>query len=397
VTSGLLLNSWAFLVFASLAILCVRLAPTTRLRKAALLAFSIVFIGTYITTLLAMAVLIGILAVMYLLGLPWVRSRIGWSGVTVSVTITALWAFLFLVKDPTLLGAANPFRSTPVAIIGISYMVFRGISYLMESESVPDGSLLDFLNYILFFPTLLAGPIERYKDFGPSYATPNNGPADVLPALHRIANGLIKKFVIADNLAVFSVAANTDLANTPVSLLWLAVLLQLFLIYLDFSGYCDIAIGIASLMGIKVQENFNKPFLAVNIQDFWDRWHISMSSLMRDYVFTPTCKEIFKRFPPAMHWPLIVAAYCFVMMLVALWHGTTTGFLVFGMLHGAVLVAIQIRARGKGRRARSLTGFKRYLWMAITYLFVSFTMVLWMLPGTQWLAYYKAMFRGLLP
>jgi alginate O-acetyltransferase complex protein AlgI len=392
------LNTWSFLVFALAAIVLVRLAPNALTRKLAILIFSIGFAATYMTSTRAVVIVCLVLMVIYGLGHPRVRQLVGWSGRMAFGVITALWAFLFLLKDPGLFPIINPFSSGPIiAIVGISYMVFRGISYLMESESAPTASFFDFLNYMLFFPTILAGPIERFKDFTPTYGKPVGGADDVLPAMHRIANGYIKKFVIADNLAVFSIASNADLASTPVSLLWLAVLLQLFLIYLDFSGYCDIAIGTASLMGVKIRENFNRPFNATNIQEFWDRWHISMSSLMRDYIFTPICKVILTSASPKWHWPLIVAAYCFLMMLIALWHGTTTGFLVFGALHGAVLVAIQIRHRKKSRGARTLTGAKRYLWMAITYVFVSFTMVLWILPGTQWLAYYKAMFRGLLP
>lgn len=391
------LNTLSFLVFAIAAVLLVRLAPTAFLRKSTILAFGLGFAATYLTTFRAVAIVATVLLVIYALGHPRVRVLIGWSSRIAFGVITMLWAFLFLLKDPGLFPIINPFSSGPVlVVVGISYLVFRGISYLMESEMVPCASFLDFLNYMLFFPTILSGPIERFKDFAPAYGKPINGPDEILPAMHRIANGYIKKFVIADNLAVFGIASNIDLASTPVSLLWLAVLLQLFLIYLDFSGYCDIAIGIASLMGIRIRENFNRPFSAINIQEFWDRWHISMSSLMRDYIFTPICKVIFTSAAPKWHWPLIVAAYCFLMMLIALWHGTTTGFLVFGILHGAVLVAIQVRRKQKARGTRTLTGFRRYLWMAITYVFVSFTMVLWILPGTKWLDYYRAMLGGLL-
>jgi alginate O-acetyltransferase complex protein AlgI len=389
------LNTWTFLAFAIVAILCVRLAPLPWLRKTLLLIFSVVFVVTYIATLRSLLVLSILLVVIYALGLPWIRALMGWSARIVFAVIAALWAFLFLVKDPNLFGPLNPFHASPIVIIGISYMVFRGISYLMEAEAAPNASFVDFLNYMLFFPTVLSGPIERFKDFTTNYGVSATGPDDIMPALHRIANGFIKKFVLADNLAVFSIAGVGDPTTAPVVLLWFATLIQLFLIYLDFSGYCDIAAGIASLMGIKLRENFNRPFTAINIQEFWDRWHISMSSLMRDYIFTPICKTIFTSTGPAWHWPLIVVAYCFLMMLIALWHGTTTGFLIFGVLHGAVLVAIQIRHRKRGRGARKPTGVRRILWMALTYVFVSFTMVLWMLPGTTWLTFYAMMFKRL--
>lgn len=389
------LNTWSFLAFAAVAILFIGLLPTQLLRKLAMLLFSLGFLATYISSARAVVVLGVLLAVLYVLGLARVRSTIGWSGRTTCVAITVLWSFLFLVKDPNLFGALNPFHAAPVAIIGVSYLVFRGISYLMEAEAAPDASLLDFANYMLFFPAILSGPIERFKDFTSSYAVPRCGPQDVLPALHRIATGYVKKFVVADNLTPFSIAAVTDPGATPLSVLWIAALIQLFLIYLDFSGYCDIAIGIARLMGVNLRENFNRPFAATNIQEFWDRWHVSMSSLMRDYIFTPICKVILTEAPRNWHWPLIVVAYCFLMMLIALWHGTTTGFLVFGAMHGAVLVAIQIKNRKRSRNAEAVSDISRTSWMVATYLFVSFTMVLWMAPGDRWWGYYKAMFRGL--
>jgi alginate O-acetyltransferase complex protein AlgI len=386
------LNSWQFLLMAAGAILVMRLAASLLVRRLALLTLSIVFLSTYLTSIRSALILAILLVVIYLAGLPQVRTAWGWTARMLVGVIVALWAFLFLVKDPHLLAPANPFYHAPVVIIGISYLVFRGISYLMESELTKDASFLDFLNYMLFFPTILAGPIERFKPFAEAYAHPQGGPDDVLPALHRIANGYIKKFAIADNLTAFSVGGIADPASTAISVLWLAALLQLFLIYLDFSGYCDIAIGVSALMGIRIRENFERPFASVNIKEFWERWHVSMSSLMRDYVFTPICKVILSTSNTALHWPLIVAAYFAVMILIALWHGTALGFLVFGILHGGGLIAIQILQRLRPRGpARLLSDVERYAWYAVTYAFVSVTLVLWMAKDGKWLEYYAAM------
>lgn len=389
------LNSWAFLIFAAAAIVVARLVNNVILRKWALLATSAAFLSGYIADLRSAVVLAGFVLVSYALGRPRLRTAIHWSGPLAAATITLLWTFLFLVKDPHLLGSANPFHANPVAIVGISYLVFRAISYLMEVETLEKTTLLDYLNYMLFFPTILSGPIERFKTFAPTYGTAATGSGDILYGLHRIANGFIKKFVLADNLAVYSIARIVNPAETPPAMLWFSALIQLLLIYLDFSGYCDIAIGVASLMGIKIRENFNRPFASTNIQEFWERWHVTMSSLMRDYIFAPITKVIYTRAPSAWHWPLIVAAYCFLMMLIALWHGTTTGFLVFGLTHGIVLVAIQIRQRlRRGKKKAPMSAASRALWMGITYLFISFTMVMWMAPGDHWWLYYKAMFGG---
>lgn len=386
------LNSWQFLLLTAAAIAIVRMAGDPRLRKLALLALSIFFLSTYVTSPRTGALLAVLLVVIYAAGLPRVRAAVGWSGRTLVGVIVGLWAFLFLIKDPALLAPFNPFYHAPVAIIGISYLVFRSISYLVECEITERTSFLDYLNYMLFFPTLLAGPIERFKPFTEQYSDPYGGRELVLPALHRIANGFIKKFAIADNLAAFSVGGIADPANTAMTVLWIAALLQLLLIWLDFSGYCDIAVGIASLMGIRVRENFGRPFASVNIKEFWERWHMSMSSLMRDYIFTPICKVILSTRFTAWHWPMIVAAYCMIMMLIALWHGTSIGFLVFGLLHGAGLVAIQIRQSMRPRGAAVVLGnAQKFVWASATYVFVSISLVLWMAANGKWLEYYGAM------
>ncbi|MGE0383651.1 MAG: MBOAT family O-acyltransferase [Gammaproteobacteria bacterium] len=388
-------NSWQFLLVAAAAVAFARIADHVAIKRLGILTFNVVFIATYLHDPLSAAVLGGLLASIYLAGQLRRKAATRWTASAQMSVITILWAFLFLVKDPELLGSANPFSQFPVAIIGISYLVFRGISYLMESDLPKQTNLLDFLNYMLFFPAILAGPIERYSSFTSQYLVPERDPTVVVPALHRIANGFIKKFCIADNLAPFSVSGIGDPAASASLVLWIAALGQLLLIYLDFSGYCDIAIGLARLMGIRVRENFARPFAAVNVREFWDRWHVSMSSLMRDYVFTPITKVILSRTRRAWHWTLITAAYFFVMVLIALWHGTALGFLVFGVLHGGILAVIQMRQRRSTPRrttvAPSQSIVQRTLLQAATYAFVSLTLVLWMAPNEQWLRFYFAM------
>jgi alginate O-acetyltransferase complex protein AlgI len=385
------LNSWQFVVLAVLVSAFMRLAPGRISRKLVLLGSSLIFLSSYLSSTRAGVVLAALLIVIYMLGMPLIRTAMGWSSRIVVLVIVALWGFLFLVKDPNLFVPINPFHFAPVAIIGISYLVFRGISYLMEADLAPNAGVVDFLNYMIFFPTLLAGPIERYEPFVSRYGDIHSDRQRILPAIHRIANGYIKKFVIADNLTAFSVAGIADPTSTTHSVLWIAALLQLLLIYLDFSGYSDIAIGVASLMGIRIRENFNRPFASVNIREFWERWHMSMSSLLRDYVFTPTCKVILSTPYRSWHWPMVTATYCMVMVLVALWHGTTLGFLVFGLLHASVLVVVQVRQVMRPKRAPALTVYGKVIWAATTYAFVSISLVLWMAPGGRWLEYYAAM------
>jgi D-alanyl-lipoteichoic acid acyltransferase DltB (MBOAT superfamily) len=292
-----------------------------------------------------------------------------------------------LVRDGGLFPIINPFHYLPVYIIGISYMTFRCISFLMEVEFIENPSFLRFCAYILFFPTLIAGPIERYRAYEGQLAAPIHDADAVMPALHRIANGFIKKFVIADNLSVFGVFSFADAANMSTPMLWLGALGQLWLIYLDFSGYCDIVIGVASLMGFRIIENFNHPFRSVTIQEFWNRWHISLSTLVRDYIFTPINMGIIKNVRRDRQFWLITIAYFFSMILIALWHGTTWGFVAFGTLHGAALVITQITKK----RQKPVSKMGRYeiaIRQFLVYAFVSVSLIFWMTTADKWGAIY---------
>lgn len=370
------LDSWQFLALGATAVVVCRVAGSSGLRQAVLLVLNAVFLSSYLASAQALAVLLGLLAAVYALGeLKLARGR-AWSSLAQVVAVTGLWAFLFLVKEPRLLAPANPFFHFPVQLIGVSYLVLRGITYLMEVDLAPRRSLASYLNYMLFFPALLAGPIERYADFRKRLAEVRGEPADILPALHRIANGCLKKFALADNLSVFGAGALPDVADVSLPLLWVAALAGLFLVYLDFSGYCEIVIGLAELMGLRLSENFDRPFAARNVQEFWERWHITLTSILRDYVFNPLSKAAIRYGPPRWQFALIVASYAATMMLVALWHGTTWGFVLFGLLHAGALVAVQLRRRWR-RRPLLPAGMGDRMAALCTYAFVSVSLLLW--------------------
>lgn len=390
------LDSPTFLALCLLGIVVLRLAGSSSVRDVLLLGVNAIFLAAAMSSVHATILLAGLLAVVYVLGEIVARVPQARAAALASASIIGLWGTLFLLKDPTLLSPINPFAGFPVAVIGISYMTFRCISYLMEVGTLRPQGPLRYLNYVVFFPTLVAGPIDRWRNFNATFIAPAD--TDVLPELHRIANGFIKKFVLADNLSAFSVPAISALqrsgeASAP--LLWLGGVLQLFLIYLDFSGYCDIVIGVSRLMGIRVIENFNRPFISRNIQEFWERWHISLSSLLRDYVFTPITKQILVRGSKRIQFPLVVFSYFFVMILIALWHGTSQGFMLFGVVHGGALVVYQLWRRRTSRRKtrRSVLGVDPWKWAAIcfTYLFVSISLVFWMSVDNGWAAYFLGM------
>jgi alginate O-acetyltransferase complex protein AlgI len=376
--AGLSLLSTHFLLFALAAVVVFRVLLSGWPRTIALTVFNVYFFLQFFPGWFPLAVFGGLVL------FTWTAGRLRrkyedrfptWLFIAI---VLSLWGFLFLAKDPKLGGIANPFHDHPVAWIGLSYMVFRCIQFVMDVEVLDDVSLLTLLNHLLFFPTLLAGPIERNEQFQQFQRGEDlNLNESPMPSLHRIANGYIKKYVIVDNLSVFGIFAMPEGETWPALMLWLGVGLQFILLYLDLSGYCDIVIGLARLMGFRLSENFDKPWKARNIQEFWGRWHITLSEFVRDYVFTPLARQIVTRVRPSWQWPLTVLASFLAMMLIALWHGTTMGFVVYGVLHGSALVLLQIWRRSQGKTPPKGSWLDDLAARAVTMFFVAVTIMLW--------------------
>ena len=382
-TTGLALNSWEFLLIVGAATLVCGLTGHFKTRIFALLAVNIYVLTTFITTLTSFLTLGLFLGSVYLAGMWKKRQGDRLSTITQLSIIALMWVFLFLVRDGNLFVHANPFYYMPVYIIGISYMVFRCISFLMEIEFIEKPSFIRFCTYVLFFPGLIAGPIERYRNFEKQIATPDYKTDDVMPALHRIVNGMIKKFILADNLSAFGVFSFPDASAVATPTLWIGALGQLWLIYLDFSGYCDIVIGVARLMGFRMIENFNDPFRSLSIQEFWNRWHISLSTLVKDYIFTPINKLIILNVRHNLQFAFITFTYFFSMILIGLWHGTTWGFVAFGALHGAALICVQL-TRKYHTPLSTMTWYGIYMRRFLVYAFVSISLIFWMKSVSEW-------------
>jgi alginate O-acetyltransferase complex protein AlgI len=218
--------------------------------------------------------------------------------------------------------------------LGLSYVSFQIISYLLDVNKKavkPERSLVNFAFYILMFPKLLVGPIVRYRSLAESLPAPTLDLNQVADGVRRFLRGFAKKVLIADVLAklvnaVFSLPVE---ASTP-AYAWLALIAYALQIFFDFSGYTDMAIGLAAMMGMRFIENFNYPYIAQSVGDFWRRWHISLSSWFRDYVFYP----LERRRAPIIGQSLNILI---VFLLTGLWHGVTSGFIIWGLLHGFFL------------------------------------------------------------
>lgn len=232
--------------------------------------------------------------------------------------------------------------------LGISFHTFQGISYTLDvyQRRIPAvRGFVDFALFVAFFPQLVAGPIVRAVDFLPQMAAPPRPSAQqLLDGLHLFVLGLFKKLFIADRLAqfidpVFAAPGAFDAAT----LRW-AVAAYACQIYCDFSGYSDLAIGTAKWFGFELPANFNYPYLSANIADFWKRWHISLSTWIRDYVFFPLGGS--RAWGPRVYFNLIVT-----MALCGLWHGASWNYVLWGVFNGVLLAGHRLYDRALSGRA----------------------------------------------
>ena len=268
----------------------------------------------------------------------------------------------FFIENFNLNSSLNVNLLHLVLPLAISFFTFQQVAYLVDSYR-GETKEYDFLNYALFvtfFPQLIAGPIVHHKEMMPQFANNRNmvkNYRNIALGLFIFSIGLFKKVVIADTFAVwatqgFDIAVTLNLFEA-----WATSLSYTFQLYFDFSGYTDMAIGISLLFNIKLPINFNSPYKATNIQDFWRRWHITLSRFLRDYIYIPlggNKKGSFRTYSN------LLATF----VIGGFWHGAGWTFLFWGFLHGIALVI---------HRLWSNLGFKMWTWLAwlITFNFVN--------------------------
>jgi len=219
--------------------------------------------------------------------------------------------------------------------LGVSFFTFHGLTYIIDIYRRDATAAKNPLNvglYILFFPQLIAGPIVRYKDIDTQLNARTVTNEKLYEGIRRFIIGFAKKICIANTLGSIADAIyQLPSSDMSPSLAWLASLCYTLQIYFDFSGYSDMAIGLAKLFGFEFVENFNFPYAARSIQDFWRRWHISLSTFFRDYVYIPLGGN--RKGPFRVYLNLLL-----VFFLTGLWHGASWNYILWGLFHGSFLL-----------------------------------------------------------
>ena len=219
--------------------------------------------------------------------------------------------------------------------IGISFYTFQILSYIIDlytGKIRVQKNLLSFALYISLFPQLIAGPIVKYKEIEEQLVGRKESLVKYSRGMARFVVGLAKKLLLANTLgAVYSGIQAMDVGSLSALTAWTGIACYTLQIYFDFSGYSDMAIGLGSMFGFRFNENFNYPYIATSITDFWRRWHISLSSWFRDYVYIPLGGN--RRKTPRVIFNLMV-----VWLLTGLWHGAAWNFVLWGMFYGVLLI-----------------------------------------------------------
>lgn len=368
----MLFNSYSF-IFLFLPAICLGYQLLGRLRSRPvslgwIVLCSILFYGIW--NPYNLAVILPSIAVNYGLALLIRRSNArgdagqrasGWlltAGILFNLLVLGYFKYKNFFLDSLNLAFGTHFELMAVMLpLGISFITFQKIAFLLDvrAETVKDFDLYDFLVFVFFFPQLIAGPIVHYREMMPQFEQLNYrfSSRDVAVGLSLFAMGLFKKVVLADGVAVY-VGPTFSAAEQGLSpdffAAWMGALAYTFQIYFDFSGYSDMAIGLARLFGIRLPVNFNSPLKASSIIDFWARWHITLTRFLTAYIYTPVVmaltrrrmlagKPVLGRGPahPGAFLVLTVFPTVLTMFVSGFWHGAGFTFVIWGLLHGAYL------------------------------------------------------------
>lgn len=351
------------MVFSSVIFLCLflpivlgeyYLLPKREAKNLWLIAASLLFYafsGLWYVLLLLFSVFCNYLAGLFVSG----RKGVLYVAVAVNLGVLGVFKYLtFLVRTVDQLPGVAITVPSIVLPVGISFFTFQGLSYVIDvyrNERLKSTRFRDVLLYIALFPQLVAGPIVRYEDVADEIKSRRHTLEQLANGLRRFIIGLSKKLLIADVCgSVVTLIYSAESSALDSRTAWLAAVCYLIQIYFDFSGYSDMAIGLGLCFGFHFKENFNYPYISASIQEFWRRWHISLSTWFREYLYIPLGGN--RKGKAKTYRNKLIVFFC-----TGLWHGANWTFIVWGLWHGFFIVAedavkklFRIEKHGKGGR-----------------------------------------------
>lgn len=320
----------------------------------------------------------------------WLKRGIILSSLIVCLGILFVFKYYnFTIASLSYLGLIKPKSLQLILPVGISFYTFQTLSYVIDvyrKDITAEKNFGVYATYVSFFPQLVAGPIERSSNLLPQINGKHEFHADnIYYGIRLIIWGLFKKVLVADNLSVYVDQVYGNIYSFTGFSILIATLFFSIQIYCDFSGYSDIARGSAKLFGIELMENFKSPYFATSVKDFWARWHISLSSWFKDYLYIPLGGNKVKEF-----------RNCFNLLLTflisGLWHGASWNFVIWGGLHGLA----QIYENAFGIKKTQNTDFFSWVRRIFVFLFVTFAWIFFRVPDIrQGLYAFKSIFDGI--
>ena len=348
-------NALDFALLVVFAAIALRISNSGQ-RGVVLLIFSLLFVIVATNEFVALCMFVAV-CLTYFAGIAIQKSSGKLSKrILLSIGLVLVWVGAVLSSRYDLLQAAGEraialypvlediqFRSAIVvwsSRLGTSYVALRLSSFLIESMYREQAiGFTSFLNYVMFFPAYTAGPVERPWKFEESLKEFGEGFPELRRNIDRILSGLVKKYVLADMIQPYAIHS-ISVGGVDLLWLWLGVIAYSMYIYWDFSGYTDVAIGVAGFLGVRLPENFDRPYLKTNPSEFWNSWHMSFSSWLRDYLFSPLSIALGRKLGGGMS--STIPALILTMTACGLWHGYTVGFAVWGVYHGLGLCCHRI-------------------------------------------------------
>lgn len=393
----MVVNSTLFLFFFAVVFLIYYLPPINRSHKLQnlwLLLVSYIFYSY--ADIRMIPLLFAVTIIFFLLG-KWLKtvvkkeewdkaSRITTLGVCIGIAVLLYFKYLNFFAESiaavlSQIGLNVSWTTLNIVMpIGVSFFTFKLISYIIEinNEGIePCKDFVEFALYISFFPTILSGPIDRPNTFLPQLRKKHqfNYPLAV-DGCRQILWGMFTKMCIADNLAATTDLVWADHSSQSAGTLIVVALLYYIEMYADFDGYSNMAIGIGKLLGFNITRNFNHPFLARNMAEFWNRWHISLTKWITDYVYTPLNYTFRDKGKLG-----VIMAIMINLIVIGFWHGANWNYGLYGLYHGLLFVPLIVSGSfgKKGDLKTSIWGLPRVsdvLWMVCTFILVSIGLVL---------------------